>query len=371
MAVSLRNRRWFRLLTHLCRIVFASTFIVSGFVKSIDPWGTALNVGNYLAAYDVEWLNDYAIYFSIWLCGAELMMGLMLLFKVRIRLISIFGLCSMLFFTVLTFLSATFIPIEDCGCFGDVLKLTPWQTFVKNVVLLPLIVVVWWRYRPDKILKMSRLEGVLTVLFCSLSMGLGLYCYRHLPLLDFLPYRKGVNIAEAMEEARTRQAESDVVLVYRNRRNGRLREFSLDDKAWHNEQKWEWVETRVLEDNPDRIEPTILEFNISSRRGDVTDSLLSIRGRLYMICVSQLSDIEADAAQRLRGVVERAAEERAAVVCLTSDEGAAERVAFAEGLFVDCFAIDAKTLKTMLRADVGLVVLRDGVIEEKLNWRDL
>lgn len=371
MAVLLRNRRWFRLLTHLCRILFASTFIVSGFVKSIDPWGTALNVGNYLAAYDMEWLNDYAIYFSIWLCGAELMMGLMLLFKVRIRLISIFGLCSMLFFTVLTFLSATFIPIEDCGCFGDVLKLTPWQTFAKNLALLPMIVVVWWRYRPDKILKMSRLEGLLTVLFCSLSMGVGIYCYCHLPLFDFLPYREGVNIAEAMEEARTRQAESDVVLVYRNRRNGRLREFSLDDKAWHNEQKWEWVETRVLEDNPDRVEPTILEFNVASRRGDVTDSLLSIRGRLYMLCTSNVGNLKEEIAESLCGVIERAVEERASVVCLTSDENAAEVVSFADSPAIDCFSIDAKTLKTMLRAEAGLVVLHDGVIEEKQNWRDL
>ncbi len=124
--------------------------------------------------------------FSIWLCGAELMMGCMLLFKVRIRLISIFAVLSMLFFTLLTLLSATLIPVEDCGCFGEALKLTPWETFVKNVVLLPMAFVVWWRYRPDKIFAFKPLEIVLTCTFFFLAMYLGYYCYIHLPL-DGLP----------------------------------------------------------------------------------------------------------------------------------------------------------------------------------------
>jgi len=102
-----------------------------------------------------------------------LMMGCMLLFKVRIRLISIFALISMFFFTVLTFLSATVLPVEDCGCFGEALKLSPWQTFFKNLILLPLAVVVWWRYRPDRIFAFKPLEIVLTVLFFLFSMGLG------------------------------------------------------------------------------------------------------------------------------------------------------------------------------------------------------
>lgn len=114
-----------------------------GFVKTVDPWGTAIKIQEYLSIYGLESLSGLRFGFSIWLCGAELMMGLMLLFKVRIRLISIFALASMIFFTVLTFLSATWLPVEDCGCFGDAVKLTPWETFAKNLVLLPLSVVVW------------------------------------------------------------------------------------------------------------------------------------------------------------------------------------------------------------------------------------
>ena len=193
----MRNRA-FKWLSHACRIVLGVTFIFSGFVKTVDPWGTAIKIQEYLSIYGLESLSGLRFGFSIWLCGAELMMGLMLLFKVRIRLISIFALASMIFFTVLTFLSATWLPVEDCGCFGDAVKLTPWETFAKNLVLLPLSVVVWWRYRRDRIFAFSKAEVGCTVLFFSLAMGLGIYCYAHLPLIDFRPFKVGVNIYEAM-----------------------------------------------------------------------------------------------------------------------------------------------------------------------------
>ena len=194
----MRKSRAFKLLANVCRLILACTFIVSGFTKVIDPWGTAMKVNEYLSIYGMESLQGASMAFSIWLCGAEMMMGCMLLFKVRIRLISIFAVLSMLFFTALTLLSATVIPVEDCGCFGEALKLTPWETFYKNLALLPMALVVWWRYRPDKIFAFNPLEIVLTVTFFFLTMYLGYYCYRHLPLIDFLPYKVGVNIWEGM-----------------------------------------------------------------------------------------------------------------------------------------------------------------------------
>ena len=139
--------RKLKIASHVCRTLVGLIFVFSGFVKAVDPWGTALKVNEYLSIYGMEQLSGVSMVFSIWLCGAELMMGLMLLFKVRTRLVSIFALASMIFFTVLTFLSATWIPVEDCGCFGDALKLTPWETFAKNLIILPMVFVVWYRYR--------------------------------------------------------------------------------------------------------------------------------------------------------------------------------------------------------------------------------
>ncbi|MEG2612727.1 MAG: DoxX family membrane protein, partial [Alistipes sp.] len=191
-------RKPLRILSDVCRVIFACTFIVSGFTKVVDPWGTAIKINEYLAIYGVEYLKCGSMAFSIWLCGAEFMLGCMLLFKVRIRLISIFALVSMIFFTLLTLLSATWIPVEDCGCFGEAIKLTPWETFAKNMVLLPMAFVVWYRYRPDKILVFKPMEIVMTLFFFSLAMGLGIFSYRHMPLVDFLPYKVGVNIHQAM-----------------------------------------------------------------------------------------------------------------------------------------------------------------------------
>lgn len=168
--------RSLRILSEVCRLILGATFLLSGFTKVVDPWGTAIKINEYLSIYGFEFLEPGSMAFSIWLCGAEMMMGCMLLCKVRIRLVSIFALVSMLFFTGLTLLSATIIPVEDCGCFGEALKLTPWQTFFKNLVLLPMAAVVWYRYRHDRIFAFRRVEVVLTLFFFLLTMGLGTWC---------------------------------------------------------------------------------------------------------------------------------------------------------------------------------------------------
>ncbi len=272
-------------ISHACRIVVGAIFVFSGFVKSVDPWGTALKVNEYLSIYGFEELLPYSMIFSIWLCGAELMMGLMLVFKVRTRLISIFALVSMIFFTALTFLSATWIPVEDCGCFGDALKLTPWQTFLKNLVILPMVFVVWYRYRKYRVMELHRSEVALTCLFCIFAMGVGAYCYFNLPLIDFLPYKRGANIYEMIEAQHDTgsdvMAVEEYVLVYRNRRTGKLREFAIDDEEWQDEDKWEWVETRVDNEAP-AVQTLISEFSISDPEGNFTRDILTRRGRVDM-----------------------------------------------------------------------------------------
>ena len=368
----MRNRRAFRMLTHICRVIVALTFIFSGAAKAIDPWGMALNVNNYLVTYGLEWFEPLVMIFSIWLCGAELMMGCMLLFRVRIRMCSTFASISMVFFTILTFLSATFIPVEDCGCFGEVIKLSPMQTFLKNLVLLPMILIVWWRYRPDRMFAFSRLEFGLACLFFVFSMGVGTYSYYHLPPVDLLPYREGTNIAQAMEEARNRQTESDIVLIYRNRRTGKLREFTLDDNAWQNEKRWEWVETRLSNDVTDSVEPMILEFYIANEQGEVTDSLLNIKGNLYMLCITDRDKVSKRCERRLASVVEQAKREQAAIICLTPQPITCPTYhSFADSENVRCYNIDSKTMKTMLRANTGIVVLTDGIVTRKANCSDI
>ena len=365
------NRRTEKILTEICRLILALTFVFSGFVKSVDPWGTALKVDEYLSIYGVEELSRWSMGFSIWLCGAELMMGLMLLFKVRIRLISIFALLSMIFFTVLTFLSATWIPVEDCGCFGDAVKMTPWQTFAKNAVLLPMAYVVWRHYRPDRIFAFRRVEVALTLLFFCVAMGVGTYCYRHLPLVDFLPYKVGVNIAEAMREAENEPAQtSETVLVYRNTATGRTRKFSLEDTEWHDSSKWEWVDTYTEDDVPS-MRPTVAEFAVRDAEGDATQDIIGRPGRLYMFCAADVGSLGERCRERMARAVAHAESEGAECLVLTSRP--LHEITYYDfgGREVRAYNVDASTLKTMLRAREGLVILDGGTITAKMNCRDI
>ena len=361
MAHALRNRRWYRYLSHFCRILFALTFIVSGFYKAIDPWGTILAMRNYLVAYDITAPDWLVTTLSIWLSGAELMMGCMLLFKVRIRMVSVFSVLSMIFFTALTLLSATVIPVEDCGCFGELIKLTPWQSFAKNAVLLPMALCFWYRYRPDRMLAFSKLEFSLMCIFFTFAMSMGVYHYRHLPLIDMLPYKEGVNIVEAMDKARASHASEEVVLLYRNRRTGRIREFSLDDKAWHNDKRWEWVDTRVESDNHS-VEPMILEFYISNHEGEKTSEILSHEGRLYMLFMANFE--YNNAVQECFEAVECHAEQSGGSVIYITPEHITDPTS-------NIYNMDAKTMKTILRADYVLVELENGTILAKYNYRDI
>ncbi|MBE6195756.1 MAG: DoxX protein [Rikenellaceae bacterium] len=360
----------------VCRIVMGITFVFSGLSKVIDPWGTALKVDEYLAIYGFEELSRLAMAFSIWLCGAELMMGCMLLCKVRIRLVSIFALASMSFFTLLSLLSATVLPVEDCGCFGDALKLSPWETFLKNLLLLPMAFVVWYRYRPDKIFAFKPAEVLLTLIFFSGSMGLGIYCSRHLPFIDFLPYKIGVDLrterlhpdAESLEEE---SEQSETILVYRNRKSGKLREFSLTDTEWQDESRWEWVETRTDFDTPP-IRASIAEFALRDQAGDITEEVLQTEGKLYMLCINNFKRLRNGCAHRLRMLIDRADREGATVICLTPDALNEEGVwSFHESRPVRCCNIDVHTIRTLLRANNGVVTLEDGVIIDKRNCRDI
>ena len=340
-----------------CRIIFAITFIVSGFLKAIDPWGTILILENYLVAYNValpEWMTLVA---SLLLCGVELAVGLLLLLKVQTRLSSFVALVTMLFFTILTLLSATIVPVEDCGCFGEAIKLTPWQTFAKNMALLPMALCLWYRHRAEKLFDGSPRKVVALGTTLILSFGLGLYCYRHLPLIDFLPYKVGVNITEQMRDELSQSSIEKVVLVYRNRTTGELRYFSVEDTEWQNDALWEWVDTRT--ESLERHDASVLEFQIADEEGnDVTADILALPKVYLLLCES--ADVDASVVEKFDAVVRDASENGGEVIYVTADRPLPK-----------WHTMDAKTMKTLLRAKCGMVVLEQGTITAKYNFRDI
>ncbi len=361
-----------KIISHVARLIIGLTFIFSGFVKVVDPWGTMIKVNEYLAIYGIEWFMRLSAPFSIWLSGAELMMGLMLTFKVRIRMVSIFALMSMSFFTLLSFLSATLFPVDDCGCFGDAIRLTPWATFAKNTTLLPLAYIIWYRYKPDKIFAFNRLEIFLAALFFTSTMGLGTYCFYHLPLIDFRPYKIGVNLPEAIEEAYNNYTpKTTTKLIYRNLSSGKIKEFSLDDTKWQDESKWEWIDTVTeVEENSD-YKFLIAEFSVFDSRGHArTEELLSHKGSLVLLCIADRKYLDERSTPKVLSVVNRVESNGGRVVVLTPD--AMDGSFFVIGDHqIESYNIDPTTMKTMIRANVGIVALEDGVIVDKRSWRDM
>lgn len=352
-------------------MVLGLTFIFSGFVKTVDPWGTALKITEYLNVYGFGGLNNYRFGFAIWFCAAELMMGLMLTFRIKTRLISIFAMLVMTFFLVVTFLSATILPVEDCGCFGDALKLSPWASFWKNVVLWGLALVVWLDARRKlTFLPVTAREWVCTLLFAGLAGGLGTYCYRHLPLIDFLPYKKGVNLREAIRGGDENGTE-DARMIYRRLDDGSLHEFSVADTTWWDTTRWEFVE--LVENGEFEPGMALREFAAFDPAGDVTDEIVDFPGRVYMLCAVKLDLIKPRYAAKFEKIARRADEEEAKVVLLTATPlgGEQQTMIFGEAPPVRVCNVDATTMITMLRASVGMVVLEDGVIVDKRNCRDI
>lgn len=356
-----------KFLIEASRIILALTFIFSGFVKSVDPWGTALKIGEYLTAFNMEWLFSWRFGLAIWLTGAELMMGLMLLFKVRLKLISIFAMVSMLFFTGLTLVLAIWNPVEDCGCFGEAIKMTNWGSFIKNMILLPMSIAVFAGNRKGSLVPTLK-DGFFIVLFGTIGFGVGLYSFVHLPIIDFLPYKKGTDLVEA----RSVSSENDVetLLIYKNKESGVKREFTLDDTTWYDDTKWEYVDTKTTAINTS-VHPSVRDFALFSQSGEVTDEVLEDSGVVYMIFASDLDKINHRFERRLESAVREAKERGYRVMCVTAESlGEHPAVEFGDQS-VECYNMDATTIITVLRAWVGVVVMNDGVIIDKKNCRDM
>ncbi len=359
----------FKYVTHAFCVIIGLTFIFSGFVKAVDPWGTAIKFNEYFMVYGVDFMLPLTRILAIWLCGAELMMGCMILCRVRLRLISIFALVSMIIFTTVTALSISVFPVEDCGCFGDAFYLTPWQTLIKNLILLPMVFTIWWRYRPDRILVYKPREVTLATIFCVVTMSFSAYNYFHLPLIDFLPYKVGVDLLSEVSST-TSAEESSVVMIYRNLSSGELREFSIEDTEWQDDQVWEWVETRT--DAPKRtLRNSAADFYLTSFEGDnVTVELLSRGGTLNLVAITSQEKMSERCARRVEEFIASAKAAGEQTIVVTPQSLASDHLTIGEQS-VEGYHIDATTFKSMMRASVGVVRLHDGVIFSKRSCIDL
>lgn len=364
----LTSRR--RYIALACRIVVALLFVFSGLSKAIDPVGTSFVVEEYLRAYSAEWLIGGSIALSIVLSGAELMLGLLIALNILPRLSSLVVFVVLGIFTLITLLSATVFTVADCGCFGDVVKLSPWLTFAKNVVLLPFAALLWWFSRPAEWFTLSRRQLIYTATTAVISFGIGIYSYLYLPLIDLSSYREGINLYELVYGSEEQASEGEDTYIYKNTENGELGEFTLEELESLDD-KWEWVET--CEGSVATAEsPTENTLFISDSEGDATRDILSRQGAVYLICITDFDAIPMSCARRLERVVRLAMDNDDLVIILTPEHlRGITYYSFAESPLVRCYNIDARTMKNLLRANNGLVVLHNATITDKLNCRSI
>lgn len=341
------------LLSDIFRNILGSVFTFSGLVKAIDPVGTSVFVEKYLATYSLEVLLPAALPIAIALAVVEYTLGGLLLSGRAHRVTALATLLFTLVFTLITLLSATILPIGDCGCFGDAVRLTPMQTLVKNLVLLPMAVLLSLEAKAQRLNLLSLGLGVV------LSLGINLYALRYGPIVDFMPYAEGVNLREAVEHDRAAAEQRAVQLVFIDKTTGEELAFSADDATPWADQNLEYIDTRESDVKSSEKLP-FADFILTNSLGeDLTLDLLG-RERVTLLTIYDIDALE-------RHLSEAQALVGRDVVVLSSDHS--ERVS--ELLGAECLTIDAMTLRSVIRSRVGVVVLSHGVIERKCDIRDI
>lgn len=363
-----------KLLFHISRIIIGVTFIFSGFVKGVDPLGSAYKFSDYfLAAHLPQW-PELALIFSFLFSGAEFLIGIAMLTGIYMNFTSWVALFFMTFFTILTFILAIFNPVSDCGCFGDAIKLTNWQTFYKNVFFLILVIFIFI-FRKKIRLNFNKLFEPVVVAISIISFyGVSFYSYNHLPIIDFRPYSRGSNIIEKMTiPPGAPSDEYQTQLIYKNKKTGELKTFSMENYPWQDTLTWQWVETRSVLIKKGYT-PPIHDFSISSPDGiNITDSILLSNKFVYLAIAYNLKKADKEALKKLDTLAMYCANTTDiafyAVTASTSND--INTITSELHLMYTFNNADETMLKTVIRSNPGMLLLYKGTIIGKWHFNDL
>ena len=353
---------------NICRFVLAVVFIFSGFVKAIDPLGFFYKIQDYLTAFGlISWFSGYwPLLFAVLLAAVEFCTGMYLFLGIRRRISSSLALLLMLVMTPLTLYLAIANPVSDCGCFGDAIVLTNWQTFGKNVVLLIAAVTVVWKWREVVRFISLKLEWILSLYTILFVFALAFYCLRNLPLFDFRPYKIGTNIKAGMEIPEGAKL-SVLETMFVMEKDGKRQEFTLDN---YPDSTWTLVETRTVVKEKG-YEPPIHDFSMLSIDSgtDITDSVLTDPGYTFLLVVHRVEEADDSYIDLINEIYDYSVEHGYGFYALTSSPE--EEIALwcdRTGAEYPFCQMDDITLKTIIRSNPGLLLLKGGTILNK--WSD-
>ena len=365
------SQRLLKMIVNLCRIIVAVTFIFSGFVKAIDPIGTQYKLQDYLGAIGMAGIlpNWTLLAVAVFLAAIEFCIGIFLLFAIQRRLISKLTVAFMAFMTMVTVWIVVADPVKDCGCFGDALHLTNTETLIKNIVLLVCSLVIM--YRPLAMFRFVSKSNQwivtnYTIVFILVSSGLSLY---YLPIFDFRPYHIGVNIPRGMEipkGAKLPQFKTTFIME----KNGQRKEFTLDN---YPDASWKFIDSKTVQTSEGYI-PPIHDFSITDNKTglDLTNSVLSHKGYTFLLIAPHLETADDSNFGDIDRLYEYAQSYDIPFYCLTaSTTKAIKRWVDLTGAEYSFCITDEAVLKTIIRSNPGLLLLKDGTIINKWSHNNL
>ena len=365
------SQRLLKMIVNLCRIIVAVTFIFSGFVKAIDPIGTQYKLQDYLGAIGMAGIlpNWTLLAVAVFLAAIEFCIGIFLLFAIQRRLISKLTVAFMAFMTMVTVWIVVADPVKDCGCFGDALHLTNTETLIKNIVLLVCSLAIM--YRPLAMFRFVSKSNQwivtnYTIVFILVSSGFSLY---FLPIFDFRPYHIGVNIPRGMEipkGAKLPQFKTTFIME----KNGQRKEFTLDN---YPDASWKFIDSKTVQTSEGYI-PPIHDFSITDNKTglDLTNSILSHKGYTFLLIAPHLETADDSNFGDIDRLYEYAQSYDIPFYCLTaSTTKAIKRWIDLTGAEYPFCITDEAVLKTIIRSNPGLLLLKDGTIINKWSHNNL
>jgi hypothetical protein len=347
-------------------LLVGSVFIFSGFVKAVDPLGSAYKFSDYFQAFHLDFLKFLSLPLAVILCTTEFITGFSVLTGIRQKW-GIYGvLLLMIIFTPLTFILALTNPVSDCGCFGDAINLTNWQTFGKNIVLLILVLILFTGRKTDRKLFKSKIEWLVLFIVALLFVLFSLFNLRYLPLIDFLPYKAGTYIPGKMKIPEGASADQ-YVTTFIYEKDGLQKEFTINNYP-ANDTNWKFIEQRSLLIKKGYV-PPIHDFSIVNMDNeDITERILDNKGYTVLMISKKLD--EADAGHLSKGFELGATCYSKGIdfYILTASGGA--EIKNYDNRLTFCNT-DETTLKTIIRSNPGYVLIKDGTIVGKWSWANM
>jgi uncharacterized membrane protein YphA (DoxX/SURF4 family) len=356
-------------LSFIARLILGTVFIFSGFVKGVDPLGSTYKFTDYFYAFHIDFMEPFALALAIGLAAVEFLIGVSLMFRIRYRLGVWAVLVFISVFTIITFILALTNPVTDCGCFGDAIILTNWQTFIKNLILIPFVLHIFWFRSAGRDAFRPPYSWLALSVFALAFVGLEIHAYRHLPPLDFRPYSVGTYIPAKMTMPEgAPQDEFRTYLYYE--KNGKVEEFPEDNFPWQ-DTSWTYVDSKhVLVKKG--YEPPIHDFTIVDESGvDITGDLLSDEGYSFLMVAVHLRKANKEAMRYASDLALWCEMEGYSFYCTTaSGEQEIREIRQTVNPSFDFYTTDEITLKTIIRANPGLLLLKEGTILAKWHYRD-